>query len=84
ETIVEEADINSTFTPAPKSEAPKAEAPKAEAPKAEAPKAEAPKAAATSAGGTPINAPLPGTILKVPAKQGDSIKKGAVLCILEA
>jgi glutaconyl-CoA decarboxylase len=37
-----------------------------------------------TAEGTKINAPLPGNILKVVAKVGDAIKKGDVLCILEA
>lgn len=77
EVAVEEADPNAVYTPA----APKAEAPKAEAPKAEAPKA---PAAAAPADGAKVTAPLPGNILKVNYAVGDAVKKGDVLCILEA
>ena len=58
-------------TPAPTPAAPAA-----------APKAAAPKAA--SAGATAVNAPLPGNILKVKATQGSAVKKGDLLCVLEA
>ena len=75
EVVVEEADINAKFT---KAEAPKA----APAAPAAAPKAAAPKAA--SAGATAVNAPLPGNILKVKATQGSAVKKGDLLCVLEA
>lgn len=75
EVVVEEADINAKFT---KAEAPKA----APAAPAAAPKAAAPKAA--SAGATAVNAPLPGNILKVKATQGSVVKKGDLLCVLEA
>ena len=53
----------------------------AAAPKAAAP---APKAAAPVAAGVKINAPMPGTILDVKVQQGQSVKKGDVLVILEA
>ena len=75
EVVVEEADINAKFT---KAETPKA----APAAPAAAPKAAAPKAA--SAGATAVNAPLPGNILKVKATQGSAVKKGDLLCVLEA
>ena len=75
EVVVEEADINAKFT---KAETPKA----APAAPAAAPKAAAPKAA--SAGATAVNAPLPGKILKVKATQGSAVKKGDLLCVLEA
>ena len=75
EVVVEEADINAKFT---KADAPKA----APAAPAAAPKAAAPKAA--SAGATAVNAPLPGNILKVKATQGSAVKKGDLLCVLEA
>ena len=60
-------------------------APAAPAPAAPAaPKtAPAPKASA-NAGANAVKAPTPGNILKVNVKPGDSVKKGAVLCILEA
>lgn len=51
---------------------------------ATAPKA-APKAAApVAAGANSVTAPMPGTILGINVKAGDSVKKGQVLCILEA
>lgn len=75
EVVVEEADINAKFT---KAETPKA----APAAPVAAPKAAAPKAA--SAGATAVNAPLPGNILKVKATQGSAVKKGDLLCVLEA
>ena len=52
-----------------------------------APKAEAPKAAEASkaAGdGEKIVAPMPGNILKVNVKNGDAVKAGDVLFVLEA
>ena len=65
--------------------APVAAAPKA-APKAAAPAAKpaaAPKAAPV-ANGTKVNAPMPGTILDVKVSQGQAVKKGDILLILEA
>ena len=61
-----------------------AAAPKA-APKAAAPAAKpaAPKAAPV-ASGVQVKAPMPGTILDVKVAQGAAVKKGDVLCILEA
>lgn len=57
--------------------APAAAAPKAAAPK----KAPAPKAAA---GGTPINAPMRGTIVDIKVKVGDKVSNGTVVAVLEA
>ena len=58
-----------------------ASAPVAAAPAA--PKAApAPKAAA--AGGTPINAPMRGTIVEVKVKVGDKVSNGTVVAVLEA
>ena len=54
-------------------------APKA-APKAAAPKAAAPKAVA----GEKVTAPMPGNLVDVKVKAGDSVKKGDVLVVLEA
>lgn len=54
-----------------------AAAPKAAAPK----KAPAPKAAA---GGTPINAPMRGTIVDIKVKVGDKVSNGTVVAVLEA
>ena len=69
---VEEAD-GSTVSAAPSA----APAPKAATP---APKAAAPAAA----GGEPVTSPMPGTILNVPVKAGQAVKKGDVLVVLEA
>ena len=61
------------------------------APAAAAPAAApAPAAAAASAApavtgaGEPVNAPMPGNILKVNVSQGQAVKSGDVLCVLEA
>ncbi|BES65961.1 biotin/lipoyl-binding protein [Gottschalkiaceae bacterium SANA] len=54
-------------------------------------RAQAPKPAQTphvapvaSAGATSIKAPMPGTILKLVVAENQSVKRGDVLCILEA
>ena len=62
-----------------------AQAPAA-APKAVAPAtAQAPKPAAGGAqGGVKITAPMPGTIVEVKAKVGDTVKNGTVIAVLEA
>lgn len=71
-------------TPAARPTAPVAPV-KAAAPAPKAPAAPAPKApAAVPAGASTINAPMPGTILKVNVGAGETVKKGQVLCILEA
>ncbi len=57
-----------------------APAPAAAAPAAPAP---APAAAVTAAGDT-ISAPMPGNILRIEVNQGDAVKKGQTLLILEA
>ena len=59
-------------------------APKAVAPAA--PKA-APQASAASApvsGATTVEAPMPGSIVSVKVKNGDTVNEGDVLCVLEA
>jgi len=58
-------------TPAPKAAA-------ATAPKPAAAPAEVPAGAKT------VTSPMPGTILSINVKAGDAVKKGQVLCILEA
>ena len=62
--------------------APVAAAPVA-APVAAAPAAAAP-AAVSVAAGEGVKAPMPGTILKVNVAQGQTVKEGEVLCVLEA
>ena len=51
---------------------------------APAPAAPAAPVAPASAGATTITAPMPGTILKVNVANGQAVKKGDVLMILEA
>ena len=47
--------------------------------------AAAPKAApAGNAGAVAVKAPMPGTIMKVNVAPGQAVKKGDVLCVLEA
>ena len=46
--------------------------------------AAAPAAPAVTGAGEAVNAPLPGNILKVNVTQGQAVKEGEVLCILEA
>ena len=46
--------------------------------------AAAPAAPAVTGAGAPVNAPMPGNILKVNVSQGQAVKSGDVLCVLEA
>ena len=41
-------------------------------------------AAAAAAGTTPVNSPMPGTILDVKVAVGQAVKEGELVCILEA
>ena len=59
------------------------EAPAAAAPAA-APAPAAPAAPAVTAAGEPVNSPMPGTILRVEVKDGDAVKEGQLLVVLEA
>ena len=68
--------------PAPVAAAPVA-APAAPA-AAPAPAAPAAPKAQGKAGSVAIKAPMPGTILKINVKVGDSVKAGDVVCVLEA
>lgn len=63
--------------------APSAPAPAA-APVAAAPAAPAAPAVAVTGAGEAVNAPMPGNILKVNVTQGQTVKEGEVLCVLEA
>lgn len=82
EVEVEEIGAGATVS-APKA-APVAAPAAAPAPKA-AP-APAPKAAPAAApgNGTPVTAPMQGTILKVAVSNGQAVKKGDLVCLLEA
>ena len=41
-------------------------------------------AASTAAGATKVTSPMPGTILNVKVSVGQAVKKGDVICVLEA
>ena len=75
EVFVEEADATGA---APVAAPAQAAAP---APKPAAPKA---PAAAAAQGGIKVTAPMPGTILDVKVAVGAAVKKGDVICVLEA
>ena len=75
EVLVEETDAAGS-APAPAAPA---------AAPAPAPKAAAPKAAPSGAqGAVKVTAPMPGTILKMNVKVGDTLKANDLVCILEA
>ena len=82
EVMVEEIADGAVSAPAAVNAAPAAPA-AASAPKA-APAPTAAQAAPKSAGSKSVNAPMPGTIVKMIVKEGDAVKKGDVLCLLEA
>jgi biotin carboxyl carrier protein len=63
--------------------APAAATPVAAAPTAAAP-ATAPAAPAVTGSGEAVSAPMPGTILKVNVTNGQAVKEGQVLVVLEA
>lgn len=72
--------------PLKKAAAPAPAVKKAAAPKAAAPevKVSKPAAAAASGSGTVVTSPLPGVILEVSCKEGDAVKVGQKLMVLEA
>ena len=75
---VYEVEVNEVGGAAPVAAAPKAAAP---APKAAPAAAPAPAAAA---GAETVKCPMPGKILSVAVTAGQAVKKGDLLCILEA
>ncbi len=64
--------------------APAKEAPAPTAPVAAAAPAAAPAAPVSLAAGETVAAPMPGNILRVDVKEGDKVKAGQILIILEA
>lgn len=63
---------------------PAAPAPAAEAAPAAATPAAAPAAPAVTGAGDPVPAPMPGTVLRVEVSQGQAVKSGTLLVVLEA
>ena len=78
EVFVEEADASESKAPVAAAVAAPVAAP---APKAAAPKA---PVAQGNAGGVKVTSPMPGTILDVKVAVGTAVKKGDVICVLEA
>lgn len=85
--IVEEADASGiapaapVYTPAPVATP---AAPTAPAAAPAAPVAAKPAAPAGAQGAAKVTSPMPGTILEVKVSVGQSVKKGDVVCVLEA
>ncbi len=79
---VYEVEVNEVGGAAPAAAAPAPKAAPAPAPKA----APAPAAAAApvAAGAQTVNCPMPGKILSVAVSNGQAVKKGDLLCVLEA
>ena len=80
EVFVEEADATAS---APVYTAPVA-APVATPTAAPAAAPKAPAAPTGAQGGTKVTSPMPGTILNVKVTAGQAVKKGDVICVLEA
>ena len=81
--IVDVEELAAGQASAPVAAAPVSAAPKAAPAPAAAPAA-APKAAAAPAGAEAVKSPMPGTINAVNVTAGQAVKKGDILCILEA
>ncbi len=86
EVMVEE--VNGSYASTPSYTAPVAPiapvAPVAAPVAAPAPKAAPAPAASGAQGGTKVSSPMPGTILEVKVSVGQAVKKGDVICVLEA
>lgn len=72
-TVEETSNAGAAFAPAAPVQKPAAK-----------PAAAAPAAPAGAKGGVSVKAPMPGSIMQVNVAVGDKVKKGAVLCVLEA
>ena len=83
---VAEEGVVAVAAPAPAAAPAAAPAPVAAPAAAPAPAAEAPKAPApvAAAGDTTMNAPMPGSVSKIVAREGQVVKKGDVIIMLEA
>lgn len=81
---VYEVEVNEVGGAAPVAVAPKAAAPAPKAAPAAAPAPAAAAAAPVPAGAETVKCPMPGKILSVAVTAGQAVKKGDLLCILEA
>lgn len=82
---VEELGGAAVRAPAPvAAAAPAAAAPAAAAPAATAPAPAAPAPAAATGAGTPVKAPMPGTLVSYKVAKGQAVSAGQVILILEA
>ena len=73
-------ELGEEFAAAPAPAAPAPAAPRAEAPKAQ----NEVKAAPASAGAKVVKSPLPGVIISVDCKEGQAVKRGQKLAVIEA
>lgn len=81
EVFVEEADATASapsYVPAPQPVSTPTSAPSTPAPKPQA------SASCGIQGSAKVNSPMPGTILDVKVSVGQAVKKGDVICVLEA
>lgn len=84
EVEIQEVGGESQAAAAPVKQAAPAAAPAPAAPKAEAAPAPKPVKKAAAGSGTPLVAPLPGTLLEIKVKEGQSVKYADVAVVLEA
>ncbi|MBR3534089.1 MAG: biotin/lipoyl-binding protein [Clostridiales bacterium] len=84
EVEVEKGKANLIRTTAVQAAPAPAAAPVAAAPAAPAPAAPAAPSASVQAGTTPVNSPMPGTILDIKVTAGQQVKEGDLVVILEA
>ncbi|HHU63223.1 MAG TPA: biotin/lipoyl-binding protein [Clostridiales bacterium] len=92
EEIRDGAVVDTRPTPAPATAVPPTTTPTTSAPSTPAPATAASSAQTPPVksktgnveGGTPVTAPMPGTVLSVKVKEGEKVERGQVLLILEA
>ena len=84
EVEVEKGKANMLRTPAVTAAPAPAAAPTAAPAPAAAPAPQAAPAVAAAAGTTPVNSPMPGTIIDVKVAVGQAVKEGELVVILEA
>lgn len=82
--VVKSANQSVVAAPAAPVAAPVAAAPAAPTPTPTPAPAPAAAPAAAPADGNKVTSPLPGTLLKIVAKQGASVNEGDLLCVIEA